>query len=177
MKKRYKQQYEEKSEMFLRCCYGISSKASENKSDHIFMIDYDKIELASVINHLMFIQKEFDMSSIYIIESTNGYNALSLDIMGLGLVYSIGMDIYSPADRKFFTFGYARDYYTIRFDEDKKLVRILKSNSMKYEKSLVHKQFLEFYFNIDIEHDNRFNDYTHLDLVQYPSLKHGYHLI
>ena len=116
----------------LMCCYGLSSKIGSELMDNIFMIDYDNLVLEAVTNHLRFIQKDYNLSDIYIIESSNGFNALSLDIMNLTIIYNIGIDVFSPADRDFFKYGYKRGYYVLRFDNDKRLVKILESDNKKY---------------------------------------------
>jgi len=162
-------------EKLFKCCYGISSKAGV-KDEHVFMTDYDGFGIESVVNQLKQIQKEFNMSDIYIIESEHGFNAICLDVMNLSLIYNIGIDVFSFADRDFFRYGFNRGYFTLRFDKDKKIVRILKNESHKYIKSLAHKLFLEWYFDIFIDSDYSFNNYTNIKLVQYPSNKNGYHL-
>lgn len=158
----------------IKCCYGISSKA-DNNNGHIFMIDYDGIGIDSVIDHLKQVQKEFNLSDIFVIKSTNGYNALSLDILFPSLIYSIGVSVESPADRNFFKYGFDRGYYTLRMDQDKTLHSILYNKSMTYDKSMAHKLFLEWFFDIYIDSDYCFNDNKTLNIIQYPSGKDGYH--
>lgn len=156
-----------------KCCYGISSKADQY--EHVFMMDYDGYGLESVVNHLKLIQQEFNMSNIYIIESTNGYNAICLDTMALSLIYQIGNDIYSIADKDFVKYGFERGYYTLRFDEDKRLIRVLERRNER-RKSTAHALFLQWFFNIDIDFDKTFNENTKIKVIQYPSNKNGYHL-
>ena len=158
----------------LKVCYGISSKV--NKLMHVFMLDFDGVELPDVLLYIKGIQNEYDFSDFYIIKSEHGYNAICLDMMPLSLIYSIGMAVESPADRAFFKAGFNRDYFTLRFDCDKKLLGIVKNDSVKYEKSLAHKLFLEWYFDINIP-DSNFDENKTWYLVQYPSDKNGYHLV
>jgi len=170
-------QNRKKTKRYIKVCYGISSQAGES-DNHIFMSDYDGYSLESVVNHLRPIQKEFNLSDIFIIESTNGFNALSLDLLPNSLIYMIGSDVYSIADHKFFKYGFDRGYYTLRFDKDKKLVRILRNNSMKYKKSLAHKLFLEWFFDIKIDgSNNNFDDNKKIRIIQYRSEKHGFHSV
>ena len=171
-----KQKKKKQENKWVKCCYGISSKADE-KHGHVFMIDYDNVALDVVEVHLRQLQKTFGFSDFFIIESTHGFNAICLDIVSIGLIYSIGMSVESPADRDFFVYGFNRGYYTLRFDCDKILVKVLKNNSKKFEKSLCHKLFLEWYFDIYIDSDYRFNNVTSLKIIQYPSNKNGYHYV
>lgn len=158
----------------IKVCYGISSRV--DRYHHVFMIDYDDISLEDVLRHVIRIQKEYDLSDMYIIKSTHGFNAMCLDMLPLSLIYSIGIDIQSPADRNFFKYGFEREYFVLRFDMDKILLGVVANDSRKYTKSLAHKKFLEFYFDILVR-DSNFNDLDRLDIVQYPSDKNGYHLV
>lgn len=157
----------------LKCCYGISSRCENH--EHILMFDYDNIEKDQIIKHLKKLQKEYGFSNFYLITTTNGYNAICLDKLVFGLIYSLGMDVSSPADRQFFKIANARGYYTLRFDIDKRLDMILGSSNKKYDKSLAHKLFLEWFFDTNIKNDKTFDENKNLILVQYPSLKNGYH--
>ena len=157
----------------LKCCYGISSKVDE--FTHIFMIDYDHVDLKDVTKHLIDLQTDYGFSDIYIIESTNGYNAICLDCMPISLIYNIGTRMDCPGDRHFFKYGFERCYYTMRMDNDKKLIAILKSKNCLYEKSMQHKLFLEWFFDIKINGE-KFIDGNKLGIIQYPSTKNGYHL-
>jgi len=165
-----------KTKQILKCCYGISSYVDKNK--HVFMIDYDNVKLEDVISHLRYVMERFKLSKVFVIKSTHGYNAISLNVLPLYIIYQIGMEINSIADRDFFKYGYGRRYYVLRFDKDKKLVKVLKSRDKNiYDNSLAHKMFLEWFFNIKIEIDNSFLNNTKLDIIQYPSKKNGYHKV
>jgi len=158
----------------VKVCYGISSKI--DRYNHVVMLDYDNVDLKDVLQHVITMQKQYDLSDFYIIKSTHGYNVMCLDMLPLSLIYSIGVAVESPADRDFFRYGFERRYFTLRFDCDKQLLGIIPNNSKKYTKSLAHKKFLEFYFDILI-HDSNFDDSDKLDIIQYPSDKNGYHLV
>jgi hypothetical protein len=160
----------------LKCCYGISSQADRHYG-HIMIMDYDHQKYNAVLTHLMHLQEEYELSNIYVIKSTHGYNAVCLDINPISLYYNMGMSVFSPCDREFMKYGFDRGYYTLRFDKDKALVDILEKDSRKYTKSLAHKIFLEWFFGIVIEHNERFNDAKTLTVIQYPSSKNGYHLV
>jgi len=161
----------------LKCCYGISSKVKNDQFNrHIFMIDYDHVDIISVKKHLKHLIDVYKLSDIYLIESTHGYNALSLDLLPIGLIFDMGINVFSPADRDFFKYGFNRQYYVLRFDIDKKLVEIVKSKYNLHDKSLAHKKFIEWFFNIKISNSDKFNNNTKLDVIQYPSNKNGYHL-
>jgi hypothetical protein len=160
----------------LKCCYGIGSKA-DNHYGHVLFFDYDKVTYADVLTHLTSLQQEYDMSNIYVIKSTHGFNAICLDINPISLWYSMGIAIDSPVDRKFMKYGFERGYYTLRMGKDKTLCNILESESRKYTKSYPHKAFLEYFFDIKIKQDDRFNDHDKLKLIQFPSTKDGYHFM
>jgi hypothetical protein len=157
-----------------KCCYGISSKTD---AGNILMFDYDQKDLYNFRQYLLYIQKSYNLSNIYIMSSKHGYNAICLDVMPLYIIYNIGIDILSPCDKNFFKYGYRRGYFTLRFDIDKKLIEILKSENRLYEMSIGHKLFLEWFFSIKIENCNKFNYSSKITIIQYPSNKNGYHSI
>ena len=157
----------------VKCCYGISSNCND-KPYHVFMADYDNLSLNAVKKHLLFVQQDYNLSDIYVIKSTNGFNAICLDKLPLTIIYDIGTNVFSPCDRDFFKYGYGRKYFTLRFDNDKELECILDNRSTKYEKSFAHKEFLEWYFNIKIR-CKPLDSNESLDIIQYPSSKNGFH--
>lgn len=141
----------------------------------MLMYDFDGVSLATVKTFIEHIQKEYGLDEFYIIQSTHGYNAICINKIAFGLIYSIGNSVFSPADRDFLRLANRRGYYTIRFDSDKKLVETMKNNSNKYDKSLAHALFLEWFFDIKIKREKTFDENTDLIIVQYSSQKNGYH--
>ena len=79
-------------------------------------------------------------------------------------------------DRDFVLYGYDRGYYTLRFDRDKKLEKIFNSVNHKFQKSNAHREFIEWFFDIDITKDIYFDCNHKFDVIQYPSDKNGYHV-
>lgn len=157
----------------LKCCYGISSFVSP--VEHVFFIDYDNVRFKQVVDHINYMQKEFSLGDFYVIQSSNGFNAVCLDMLPSSLIYHIGINIFSPADKNYFKYGFERGYYTLRFDSDKHLVATISNNNKKYRKSLAHKKFLEFFFDIVIP-DGNFDTNMKLSIIQFPSGKNGYHI-
>jgi len=159
----------------LKYCYGITSE-TDDRLNHVFMMDFDGIGLQTVKDYLNEIQVDNNLSDIYIIESTNGYNAISLDKLPQSLIYNWGNYAYSPADRQFLKIGFERGYFVLRFGHDKKLVETLINASNVYEKSLAHKKFLEWFFDIKII-CAPLDTNKKINLIRYPSEKHGYHIL
>jgi len=162
-----------KNKLKYKCCYGVSSITKDNR--HVFMLDYDNAFYSDVYNDLLELQSLYNLSDIYIIKSTNGYNAICLDKITLNLVYNFGIHS-SMIDQHFIKYGFKRGYYVLRFDNDKKIKTVLPNTSIKYEKSKPHAQFLNMFFGTKIKYDNdNFDKNSKLDLIQYPSDKNGYH--
>lgn len=166
----------QKIERKLRCCYGISSKANTD-GGHVIYLDYDDKSYQCVKEHMKYMQNEYMLGDFFLIKSTHGFNGVCLDILPLPVVKLIGCDVMSPCDRDFYKFGYKRGYYVLRFDCDKELIEIVPSVHYQYEKSLAHKNFLEWFFGIKIPDDPKFNSFTKIDIIQYPSDKNGYHSV
>lgn len=166
---------EKKSFEKLPCCYGISSLTQDNQ--HIFMADSDGISFYTFRLEMKRIQAVYDLSDIFIIKSTHGFNAFSLDKLTLNLIYDIGINS-RVMDRDFFVYGLPRGYFTLRMDQDKQLATILNCIvPNKFEKSNAHRLFTEWFFNLIIPpKKDHFDNNTKLDIIQYPSDKNGYHL-
>jgi hypothetical protein len=160
----------------VRCCYGISSKV-QNSNKHIFMMDYDNKNINDIIIDLKRIQENIYLSEIYIIKSMNGFNALSIDCIMPYRIFTEGNDNLSCCDRKFVIQGNKQGFYTLRFGSDKKLYKILPSFSDIHEKSLAHKLFLEWFFDIKINNNTNINEMPNINIIRYSNSKYGYHLI
>ena len=159
-------------------CYGITSKTNTQQVyDHVFMMDFDGVNLKTVTEYLSSLQQQHDIGTIYIIKTKNGYNAIGLDKLPLVFIYQWGQTCYSPCDRVFLKLGLERNKFILRFGSDKKLVSELRNDSHKYEKSLAHKKFLEWFFDIDIDNCYPVDGNTMLEIVRYHSDKHGYHIM
>jgi hypothetical protein len=165
-----------KVERNLKCCYGISSVADES-GGHVVYCDYDNKTIGCVKEHIQHMQREYMLGDFYLIKSTNGFNAVCLDVLPLAIVKLIGCEVVSPCDRDFYKYGFKRGYYVLRFDCDKELIEIVPSVHMMNKKSLAHRNFLNWFFGIEIPLDFLFNDFTKINIVQYPSDKNGYHLV
>ena len=154
-------------------CYGISSITKDNQ--HIFMIDYDTHNLNKIRSSLINIQYDFDLSDIYILKTTNGYNAFSMDKLGHSLLYMIGVN--TPlADRRFFDYGFKKGYYVLRIDgNDKEIVDIMTNPSHKYEKSTAHAIFFKHTLGIRVDATLNYDNHTECDIIGYRSMRHGYH--
>jgi len=167
-----------------RCCYGISSKGNA-ENHHVLFMDYDNLEYENVVEHIQYIQHEYNLGDVYLIESLhkndlrdrNSFNAICLDVLPLAECHRILADIVSPVDRDFTKYGFERGYYTLRFDKDKEFLGIIRSDNGNREKSLAHKKFLEWFFDIEIPISKLFNNYDVVQLVQFPSIKNGYHIV
>ena len=159
-----------------KVCYGISSATNDNK--HVFMADYDTSNFKLVIKDLLRIQNDYHLSHIFVIGSTNGYNAISLDKLTLKAIYDICLSS-KYIDKEFGYFNYKRKYYTLRFDNDKTLDNMLFGLDNNYQKSNAHRLFLNWFFKMNLSKNSlpNFDNETNIEIIQYYSKKHGYHII
>lgn len=136
--------------------------------------DYDIFMLPEIVMDLEFIQFQYNLSTIYIFCSNNGYNALSLD----KIPYNILFDIYKDTKfvcKDYITFGSKRNFLTLRIGKDKKLCTILHSNNIKYEKSLSHALALNLFYDMKIDIvNNNFDINNVLRIKAYRSEKDGF---
>lgn len=159
-----------------KCAYGISSHAKDNK--HIFMLDFDNVSKGLVLIVLRRTQLTHKLSDLYIIKSTGGFNVISLDKLTLSAIKNLSTRcnyLNKLVDNDFIKYGYKRGYYCLRFGADKELYGIMKNDSSRFEKSLAHAEFLEWFFKIEIPKKNDFDDNEKIDIIKFPSKKHGFH--
>lgn len=136
--------------------------------------DYDIEDLPNIVLELMSIQKEFNLSNIYLLKSSNGYNAFSLD----KLFFNVINDIFESTefvDNDFIKWGLNRGFLTLRMGEDKKIISVLvsKSKNINYKKSLPHKKFFNEIMEFDIKDDINFDNESKIIITMFPSNKHG----
>lgn len=150
--------------------FGITNQTGDNF--YLPFFDYDSNDLLSIMIELEEIQKDYKLSNIYILKSTNGYNAFSLDKVSMNTLKSIYSESYL-IDKTFVKWGLSRGFITLRMGEDKKLIHVLTSNSSTYVKSLPHKKFFSEVMNFDIEDSKCFDNKKLITISAFPSNKHG----
>lgn len=111
---------------------------------------------------------------MYILKSTHGYNAFSLD----KLTYHILKDVYKYSkfsDKDFIKYGLQRGFLTLRMGNDKRLINILYSDNEGYYKSYSHKLFFEKVMQFTIkDNNNMFDNEKQITITVFPSNKHGF---
>jgi hypothetical protein len=154
-----------------KVCFGYTNLASHGF--YLPFFDYDIKDFSKVYEELLFIQKKFMLSNIYVYYSENGFNALSLD----KLPFNILKDIYKNCKiicDDYIELGLKRDFLTLRLGKDKKLCHTLKTDTIYYRKSLSHALLLIEFLDTPVNIDNTFDSNTVLRLKAYRSQKHGF---
>lgn len=154
-----------------KTCLAISSLCNDNQ--HILMLDIDEnISLEEVLMYCTPIINKYNLSDIYVINSTKGYNLFSLDKLPFNFIKMIGQE-FPIFDKQFLVFGYRRGYYDLRLGVDKKYITKVDGN--KYvNKSNAHRLFFNWFFDLNIENDAFFDHETKIGIVEYESEKYGY---
>lgn len=152
--------------------FGITS-LTEDKC-HIFMSDIDEnISFENAIKICYDILKTYRFGSMFLIESTNGYNILSLDKISLKLIYQINKK-YPSVDQLYNDLQYnKRGFYTLRIDQDKKIVWEYLSPNGCFVRSNAHRVFLNNQFNIYIAHNGITDNFDMLKIIKFKNKKHG----
>jgi hypothetical protein len=158
---------------YSKVCLGITNQASGGLFLPFFDYDTSIDESHKIIWELVFLQSKYELSNIYLFQSTNGYNALSLDKLPFNILESIYKDAKLLCN-DYKNLGLNRGFLTLRIGKDKLFVDSLKSDSHRYEKSLSHKYALESFYYIDIPIDNYFDSNTKLRIKAYRSEKNGF---
>jgi hypothetical protein len=131
------------------------------------------MSLFSCITDLINIQKKYALSNIHIIESTNGYNALSFDKLNFNELKKIMTDL-KYIDKTFVEWGFKRGFFTLRMGKDKKYLNVLINNSNTYIKSNPHKTFLTKVMLFPIKDNLNFDNEKEITITMFPSNKHGF---
>lgn len=155
-----------------KVCFGITNVS--NFGYRLPFFDYDVDMLPDIRLNLIFIQFKYSLSDIYMFKSTNGYNALTLDC----IPYNELLKIYKDTNyicNDYVKLGLKRNFLTLRFGTDKKILWILKNNPKKYKKSLSHAMALNLFYNLNIDTPiDEFNDNTIIRFKAYRSEKNGF---
>lgn len=159
----------------IKTCFAVGSKTEDGL--HILMLDFDinHNDFNKLIEDLSITIKNFGLSDMYVIESTNGYNIYTLDKMYINVIKEIGESI-KCTDADFIKFGKRRGYYDLRMDgNDKKLVTVVDGTfNPMYKRSNAHRLFFNIIYHLNIKKNNYFDNYTKFELIEYESKKHGY---
>lgn len=154
-----------------KVCFGI-----QNISKGGFFVpffDYDINDFSTVRGELRYIQDKYQLSDIYIFESTSGFNAICLDKVCFNVLKRIYEDC-SNICENFVKLGIGRGYMVLRIGEDKILKDIILNNGI-YKKSLSHMLALETFYNVIVFREiSKFDDKTVLTIHAYRSAKNGF---
>jgi len=137
---------------------------------HVIIWDFDVTKSPSNLNHiekaLKPTQRNFLLSTIYIMESRNGYNAICLDKLDKETVASI-KNLTPGDDKRHLEVGIKRSWF-LRFGYDKNIVSQLSEGRFNhFTKSNPHRIALKNFFNYEIEKDRYFDDETQIYLAAY----------
>jgi len=148
--------------------FAISSICPDGS--HVAIWDFDMSKNPSNLKHieqsLKCVQRNFLLSTIYIIESRNGFNAICLDKIDKPTVTSIKSSTIGD-DKHHLEVGIKRNWF-LRFGDDKKLKSIVDDcRFSKFTRSNPHRIALKNFFGISIEKDKYFDNETHIYLAAY----------
>lgn len=158
---------------FKYIAFGITNQCFDGYVLPFF--DYDNDDLPNIVLELLSLQNTFELSNIYILRSTNGYNAFSLD----KLTFDRLKAIYNNSkliDTQFIKWGLNRGFMTLRMGNDKSLLMTLTSKFKPipfYLKSLPHKKFFIDIMEFKIKDESNFDNEGQITITMFPSNKHG----
>jgi len=148
--------------------YAISSLCEDG--NHIIIWDFDinkqPKNLYKLENSLKNVQRNFLLSTIYIFESRNGYNAVCLDKLDKNSVGNI-KNLTSFDDKKHLEQGILYNW-KLRIGSDKKCISIVDTEHFShYTRSNAHRISLNKMFGMNIEYNNIFDDSRNICLYSY----------
>lgn len=159
-----------------RTCFGIRSDTIDGY--HIPMLDIDsEYSLDQIKRVLSDIQNTFLLSDFFILKSTKGYNAFTLDKLSLEEVHNI-LSGYDEIDQLYNCLGVSswRGFYVLRIGNDKVFFDRLASTNNVYEKSLAHWLFFNNIVGLPMPNllAGKIDKNTKYKIVKYRSKKHGF---
>lgn len=153
-----------------KSCFGICSDTKDNK--HIIMVDFDGTSYINVYSTLYNLVNENNLSTMYIIESKNGFNAFSLTKMKLYDIEKM-LKKYKHIDRMFIKLAVEkRGFFVLRIGNDKKYLSAIPSYN-KENLSYAHYLFYSDVMNYPIYNNGSYDKFKELKIIAYKSLKHG----
>jgi len=154
-----------------KICFGMQNIAYGGY--YLPFFDYDLNHYDKIEKDLLFLQKKYKLSDIFIFDSIHGYNAFSLD----KLPYNIFKDLCNDSKyicEDYRTLGLKRGVLTLRVGTDKILKYILFKTG-NWKKSLAHYIALQLFYDVNILYDNEeFDNNYVLKMKAYRSEKHGF---
>lgn len=152
--------------METKVCLGYNSICEDNK--HVLLLDYDvsKSRLTDIENNLFYIQKTYNIPTFYIIDSTNGYNAISLGKFTLPQNFIVRNKI-KYTDALHNKIGYKRKGWVLRIGTDKKIISVLFNNASTLEQSNAHRILLNYCYKTPIKLDKTFDNYDKILFEKY----------
>jgi len=142
-----------------KVCLGYNSICKDKQ--HILLLDFDipKTKLTEIEDNLRFIQKKYKIPTFYIIDSNNGYNAISLGKLSLIDNFRVRNKI-KYADALHNKIGYKRKGWVLRIGTDKKIISIIRNYAITIKKSNAHRILLNSYFKMKILKDKTYDNYN-----------------
>jgi len=137
--------------------------------------DLEKDYFYLVENTLFNAMLEFDLSNVYILESTNGFNAFSLDKVDFDTLLNI-MVYTEFNDFMYYEVTSKKGYATLRMGRDKLFLSTLANNLVcdtEYEKSQPHYFFFRDIMGYPIIDARNMDNETYVPLCLFASSKHG----
>ena len=150
--------------------YGVTSETDDGQ--HIFMLDVDQ-EIKS--NRLWIdcknLQDTFNLSDIFVLKSTHGYNIFTFDKMTLEQIYKIGIGI-NYSDKEYYKIGLERGHYALKINKSKRLMFVI-SKKGKYQKSQAHLNFFSWFFDMKLQggKENGFDNNDKIVFVKFQTRK------
>jgi len=155
-------------------CFGITSKCGDNK--HIVFCDFDNINISEVFETLKNMQFHYELSTFYIVKSTNGYNAFCLSKMDLKDITSM-LKEYHSIDPLFIKLSSEkRKLFVLRMDKDKHFCAKLPSYDTTKQLSNAHYRFFTEIMDFPLEPINKrlSDNLKFFRIIAYKSTKHGW---
>lgn len=162
----------------LKAVLGITNKTQDNK--FIPFLDFDCSKEKEVYKDIYRVMLTFKLSNMFLIKSTNGFNAFSLDKRSFNDCLEIGMNCIN-IDINYIRYAIEKNNFTLRLGKDKVFINAFFISSNRNNiLSKAHYDFFKQYSNFNLFSSAlmgnvfKFDKLEFIQLVRFMSKKYGY---
>lgn len=153
-------------------CIGITNETVDGFQ--IPFLDFDIKDKEKILYEIKYLIDKYTLSTFYLFESSNGYNAFCFDKLPTNELLTV-IDDTKLVCKDFITYSKKRGYFTLRLGFDKKFNFDIVGYGIR-DKSFAHAKYLSEFYNFKYYYGmvNRYDKNTFLHFETYKSKKHNF---
>lgn len=154
-----------------KSCFGICSNTEDKK--HVIFLDFDNKKYPEVYSCCHSMQVLYDLSTFYILETENGYNAFCLSKKTIDELKDMYIH-FTNIDHLFIELSLKkRGFFVLRMTKDKRLISHIENHTDE-KLSYAHYLFFKIIMDYPLFTIDTFDNLLKTRVICYKSVKHGY---